>query len=212
MRRLILLAILGLTPVTQRDDPVLTNPDGSQPAPIDRIEEDWQIVVQTTDIPAAGPQITTTMCPGPLEDHPDVNFNLNYREGDQFRPGGLQIEVFDGPGRLANISARSESLATDNETISWTQSLSLSNGAVQFQIKSGQSNTWGTFGGDELSVAFTSSLSDLSGYKPDISIAKSGVGWQSDHVTSMTLVQVRYYSGTTLVTTDNTPRVIHPND
>jgi hypothetical protein len=206
MRRFIVLAILGLVPALgshaiHRDDPA-----------IDRIEEDWQLVIQSTDVPSAGPQITTTMCPGPLEDHPDVNFYLNYREGAQFFPGGLQIEVFEGQDTVTTTSSRNESLATDGETISWTQRLSLSAGTVAYQVQSGKSTTWGDFGAEDLSVAFTSSLTDLAGYSPDISISKSGVGWQSNHVTSMKLVQIRYYSGDTLVKTDSTARAVHPSD
>jgi hypothetical protein len=205
MRRLILFAILGFTPAVARNDPVATNS-----SPIDRIEEDWTIVIKNTDLPAAGPQLTTTMCPGPLEDHPDVNFNLNYREGSDFSAGGLQIEVFDGTDLLASTSSKTESLATSGETISWTQRLSLSGGVVTYRIQSGQSTTWGTFGGDDLAVSFTSSLTDLTGYQPSVSIDKSGVGWQANHVTSMMISQVRYYSGDTLVTTDSTSRTVHP--
>lgn len=205
MRRFLLLAWLGLIPAAApvaRDDP----------PPIDRVEEDWELVIRTTDVPAAGPQITTTMCPGPIEDHPDVNFNLNYREGGTFAAGGLQVEIFEGKDLLIAASARTEPLATENETITWTQKLTLSGGTVAYQVKSGRSTTWGDFGGDELSVTFASALSDLGSYSPDVSMNKSGVGWQSDHVASMKLVRVRYYSGDTLLRTDDTPRLLHPSD
>ena len=203
MRYCIVIAILGLVPALgshtiNRDNPA-----------IDRVEEDWQLVIQSTDVPSAGPQITTTMCPGPLQDHPDVNFNLNYRGGPQFLPGGLQIEVFDGQDVLTTTASRNEPLATDGETITWTQRLYLSAGTVSYQVQSGKSTTWGNFGTNELSVAFTSSLTDLTGYSPEISISKSGVGWQSNHVTSMQLIQARYYSGDTLIKTDSTARAVH---
>jgi len=177
---------------------------------IDGVEEDWEIVIKTTDVTAAGPQITTTMCPGPVEDHPDANFNLNYREGESFLAGGLQIEVFDGDQVLTTADARTESLQTDNETITWTQRLSVSDSTAYYLVKSGLSTTWGSFGGTELSVSFPTTLTDMSNYTPDVSTANSGVGWQSDHVSSMQLLQVRYYSGNTLVSTDSTPRTILP--
>jgi hypothetical protein len=179
-------------------------------ATIDRVEEDWELVIKTTDVPAAGPQITTTMCPGPIEDHPDANFNLNYREGDTFQPGGLQIEVFDGQSVIAKANSMSDSLQTDDETITWTQKLSISGGTATYCVKSGQSTTWGNFGGADLTVTFESTLADLSSYSPAVSVERSGIGWQSDHVSSMRLLQVRYYSGDTLVTTDSTPRTVHP--
>jgi hypothetical protein len=39
-------------------------------------------------------------------------------------------------------------------------------------------------------------------------VAQSGVGWQSNRVTEMTLVQVRYYRGGQLISTDNGPRSV----
>ena len=177
---------------------------------IDRVEEDWELVILTGDVDAAGPQITTTMCPGPIEDHPDANFNLNYREGETFKAGGLQIRVFDGNDVLATAASNDESLATDSETITWTQKLSISAGSVTYRIQSGNSTTWGGFGGDGLTVSFPSTLGDLSGYDPNVSLTKSGVGWQSDHVTSMKLTCIRYYSGDTLVSTDSAAKTVLP--
>lgn len=178
--------------------------------PIDRVEEDWELVVRSTDVLAAGPQITTTMCPGPVEDHPDVNFNLNYRELEAFSAGGLQIQVFDGRDHIAVASSRTEVLQTDNEKITWTQRLSLAGGSVAYEVRAGHSTTWGDFGGEDLSVSFASDLADLRGYKPEISRSKSAVSWQSDHVASMRLLEVRYFVGGNLVSTDSSPRTVIP--
>lgn len=177
--------------------------------PIDRVEEDWELVILTADVPTAGPQITTTMCPGPIEDHPDANFNLNYREGETFEAGGLQIEVFDGSNLVAVANSGTAPLNTDSETITWTQKLSIASGSVTYCVQSGHSTTWGDFGGDDLSVTFASTLDDLSGYSPSVSVSKSGIGWQSNHVRSMRLMRVRSYSGTTLVSTDATHRTVY---
>ena len=52
-------------------------------------------------------------------------------------------------------------------------------------------------------------LTDLSlTYSPDVSATKSGVSWESNFVTSMTLVQVRYYSNGLLVATDSVARPV----
>lgn len=201
MRHAILILILGLMPSSFASD---------DPPPIDRVEEDWELVIGSTDVPAAGPQLTTTMCPGPLEDHPDVNFNLNYRDGANFQAGGLQVEVFDGVDLVAAANSGSAQLQTDNETITWTQKLTIAGGTIQYQVQSGHSTTWGDFGGDDLTVSFGSALANLSEYSSEISLTKSGVGWQSDHVSSMRLIQVRFYSGDTLVKSEDTPRSVHP--
>ena len=63
--------------------------------------------------------------------------------------------------------------------------------------------------GGTLSVGYPSPTGTLDGYSPDLSVANSGVGWQSNLVTRMRLVQVRYYSGSHLVATDTTPRDVN---
>ena len=96
------------------------------------------------------------------------------------------------------------------ETITWTQRMSLSGGNLNYNVVNGQSTTWGKFGQGQgtLGVSMPSTLSDLGAYKPDYSVSKSGVSWQSNRVTSMTLLQVRYYSGGQLISTDSTSRTV----
>lgn len=202
MRRVFLALLLPLIPA-----PVARE---AATAPINRIEEDWELVIATTDVPAAGPQITTAMSPGPVQVHPDINFNLNYREGSSFRAGGLQIEVFENSNLTTSAEKGSATLNTDGETITWTQRLALYDGWLNYRIKQGHSQTWGDFGGWDLSVWFPSALGDLGDYSPQFSKSKSGVGWQADHVSSMKLLRVRYYSDDTLVRTDDTPLTIVP--
>jgi hypothetical protein len=48
----------------------------------------------------------------------------------------------------------------------------------------------------------------LSGYRPDASIAHSGPGWQSNRVSSMRMLRVRYYNAGQLVQVDETARTV----
>lgn len=180
--------------------------------PIDRVEEDWELVVEHPDVPAAGPQITTTMRPSSEVACPVVNFNLNYRDRPSFQPGGLQVQVWDGDLNAGLATDQTALLQTVDETISWTQRMTISAGTIEYEIRAGHSTTWGHFGGDALKVTFATGVSDLSGYRAETSLRKSGIGWQSDHVTSMKLMKVRYYSGETLVATEETPRSIGGNE
>ncbi len=185
------------------------------PAPsqtIDRVEEDWELVIARPDLPAAGPQITTTMRPAGLTSSPVINFNLNYRDRPQFQAGGLQIQGWNESNLLGLATEGHAPLATVNETITWTQRMTLSGGSLEYEVRSGHSTTWGDFGGDDLKVSFPSTASNLGEYDPTISAQKSGIGWQSDHVTSMKLVRVRYYSNGNLVSTDDAARVVHSLD
>lgn len=180
--------------------------------PIDRVEEDWVLVVNTPDTVDEGPQITTCMSPVGDNSTPFVAFDINYREYPTFQSGGMQLQVWsnDANNQVLSTSTQGTSLlATPGETISWTQQMSLSNGAIAYDISNGQSQTWGKFGqGNNLGVQFTTSLASLGGYSPNVSKAKSGVTWEANHVTSLTIVQVRYYSGGQLVSTDTNPRSV----
>src|SRR5262249_49506770 len=134
-------------------------------------------------------------------------FNLNYREYPSFSPGGLEVQSWSGDQLLSSTVRGTTQCSTSGETITWTQSIQLSSGAVNFAISSGRSTTWGKFGqGQQLNVggSFTTSLTSLSGYSPSTTVANSGVGWESNRVTSMTLLQVRYYAGGKLLSTDKT--------
>jgi hypothetical protein len=182
------------------------------PPPPDKVEEDWQLVIATPDPTNVGPQITTCMSPVSDNSTPFVAFDLNYRDFPSFQPGGMLVEVYDTQGNiLQSDSQGSDTLQTPNETITWTQRLHyLGGGSLLYKVLNGQSTTWGQFGVNQGldPVSFNASITSLSGYKPDTSVAKSGVTWQSNRVTSMTLLRVRYYSNGVLISTDNTPRSI----
>jgi hypothetical protein len=181
------------------------------PAPIvDQVQEDWTLVVATPDQSAVGPQITTCLSPVSDGSSAFVAFDMNYREFPRFAAGGLQVQVWSNKDILSTSSLGTALFATTNETVTWTQRMSLGGGKITYDIENGQSTTWGQFGqvDGDLAVSFDTTLSDLSRYSPDISASKSGASWQSNRVTSMTLVQVRYYSGGQLVATDTSPRPI----
>ena len=91
--------------------------------------------------------------------------------------------------------------------------MKLSGGNLNYNVVNGQSTTWGNFGEGQstLGVSIPSTISDLSSYKPDYSVSKSGVSWQANRVISMTLLKVRYYSGGLLISTDSTPRNVDLN-
>lgn len=182
------------------------------PLTTDRVEEDWRLIVATPDVDGVGPQITTSMCP--LADRsraPFVAFDLNYREYPSFSAGGYQAQVWSNDQLLQNSTGgKTDQLATANETITWTQRMSLSSGQVSYAIVSGSSTTWGNFG-QSVNVGFSTSLATLSGYDPSSSVSNSGASWQVNNVQELTLVTVRYYAGGVLLSTDSTARTIVSN-
>lgn len=175
-----------------------------------RVEEDWELVIGEPSPDEFGPQVTVCMAATSEAGAPYANFNLNYRDYPSFAAGGMQTQVWNGGQRTVNTSAQGDHVfRTAGETVTWTQALSLSNGVMTFRVSNGSSTTWGSFGSlADLAVAYYSSLADLSGYSPEWSIAESGVSWQANRVQSLRLVRVRYYAGSTLLSTDETVRSV----
>ena len=104
----------------------------------DRVEEDWRLVVASPDVDGVAPQITTSMCPvADRTQSPFVAFDLNYREYPTFTAGGYQAQVWSNDQLLQNSSGgKTDQFATANETITWTQRMSLANGQVQLRRSS----------------------------------------------------------------------------
>ena len=188
------------------------------PAGTTAVEEDWQAVIATPDPTNGGPQLLTVMSPnGDIRNTPYFLVNLNVRENTSTSPstvsmGGVQVQCWSGRTDLTggSVTQGTAQLNTPGETIAWTQRMALDSGTIGFSIKAGRSTTWGNFGPPGLTASFPSALTALTGYAPGFSASQSGVGWQKQNVTSMTLVQVRYYAGTTLLQTDTTARQVAP--
>ncbi len=186
----------------------LTSP---QAVLIDRIEEDWELVVDVPDTISEGPQITMVM----LADRDDYRktfaFNVNYRSHTDYRAGGLEVLAYDDEQVIDSANSKSNLLNTSGERITWTQVMDTSLVELRFGILRGDSQTWSTFGttsGGALSLSVTSPVSNLNGYDPTRSVEESGVGWQPNRVQSLRLLGVRYYSGGVLVGLDQTIRSV----
>ena len=182
-------------------------------ATANRIEEDWSVVVTSYDTDGVGPQITTSMSPVSDNSTPFVALDLNYREYPDFSAGGMQTQVWSGANLAGFATQGTGQLQNTNETITWTQRMTLGSGSVTYLVVNGTSKSFGQFGqayGLE-SVSFPTSVTSFAGYSPTTSIKNSGASWESNLVTSMTLTQVRYYSGSTLLATDSTQYSVNLN-
>ncbi len=179
----------------------------------DQVEEDWKVVIASPNPDEIGPQLTTCMSPVSDGSTPFFALDLNYRDYPSYRAGGIEAEVNSNiDGSVLDYSTQGDGvLQTTNEPITWTQRMSLSGGKASYTIVNGQSTTWGSFGqGYGLDpISFSTAVASLGSYSPATSVAKSGVGWQSNRVSQMTLVQVRYYSAGKLISTDTTSRSVN---
>lgn len=178
----------------------------------DAIEEDWVLVIANPNPLEVGPQITTVMSPVADASAPRIAFDLNYREFPSFSPGGMQVQVWSN-GEVGGIAGQGGGLfSTANEVVTWTQQMSISNGTLLYDVGRGQSTTWGNFGqGDNLHVSVPTNLTSMAAYQPQVSANRSGASWQANHVSTLTLKQVRYLANGQIIWTDTNPRVIVDN-
>lgn len=184
---------------------------------ITRIEEDWELVIEVPEADQEAPQITTVISPSLDLDGIHGVFEINHATQPTYSNGGLQLQVWNGEDLFDYRRARaSVLLRTSNEKVTWTSSMSLLHSLnwLRFEISNGQSTTWGTFGNNsELRRGTASYLNRLNSYSPETSVENSRVGFASNRVKKLTLKKVRYYADTTLVSTDETERVVfEPND
>jgi hypothetical protein len=177
--------------------------------PVWQVIEDWELVVASPDNGISGPQVTCTISPLGNLSGQYATFDLNHRASPSFAAGGMHLHLWEGETRLGTLSRQSGMvLSTANETLTWKTIMSVDAGVLIFDIDSGVSTTWGSFGSTILSSAVTT-LTNLDQYSPDVSVAHSGIGFASNRVTSLKLKRVTYRRVSGATTVDETERVLH---
>lgn len=170
------------------------------------VEEHWELQLSQPDSERSAPQVTMVMSPKNGVDGAHFLFTLNHVTMPQYQPGGMQVQAWDG-GTFSEekVGNNSAALQNSNETVRWTQKLSLHDGALTFQVANGESDTWNTFGGDDLSVSVQSSLGALNSYRPSVSLSESQVGYAENRVTSLTLTKLVWVTEDGVVHEQNAP-------
>ncbi|TWT99137.1 hypothetical protein Pla108_00700 [Botrimarina colliarenosi] len=158
------------------------------------IEEHWTLSVGGPDALRSAPQVSMVMSPaGGTDDHFFL-VSLNHWSYPDFAAGGVQTQHWHGDTcRSVANSPSHQALDTDEETVGWTQRLSLSDGQLVFEVVNGESASWGAFGGDgSLRVSSPTELSRLNDYKPATSLTESGIGYAGNRVSSLVLQKLRW--------------------
>ena len=186
--------------------------EGDEPArTIVRVEEDWELVVAAPDANSISPQITCAISPTHDNYSTHATFQLNHQSQPDFAAGGLALQTWSHEIPVTTHKfPRNEVMTTPNETVRWTQTMTLSDGELKFQIVDGRSATWDSFGDQgHLSTVVTTDLTNLNGYTPTLSVKNSGVGYAANRVTSLVLKRVRAITASGDVLQDSTERVVH---
>lgn len=175
-----------------------------------RVEEHWELRIATPDPGNNAPQATCVMSPvGDIRGLHAV-FEINQRTQPAFSPGGFQLQLWNGDAPWACVEAGlTEPLGHTDETVTWTQVMEIANGVLRFSVSGGQSTTWGSFGGNDLTIEVPTELANLNQYDPLVSVHHSAVGFAANRVKSLSLKRVRIVSATGEVAEDATVHVVH---
>ena len=116
---------------------------------------------------------------------------LNHATVPDYAPGGVQVQLWDGEELVNSQSVHDgEALDQSEEVVRWVQRMTLGDGHLSFQVRDGESQTWGEFGGDDLKVSTSTSLTALNSYRPSVSLSESQVGYAENRVISLTLTKL----------------------
>ena len=169
----------------------LAAPAWAESSRIVHLEEHWELRLGQPDPDRSAPQTTMVMSPDGGLDGVHFLFTLNHVSMPDYKPGGMQVQAWGGGELVADSVAEEVGvLSHASDVVRWVQRLTLEDGSLSFQILNGEAESWGTFGGDDLSLNVATSLSSLNGYKPGISITESQVSYAENRVESLTLTKL----------------------
>jgi hypothetical protein len=159
------------------------------------IEEHWELSLGQPDNDSSAPQVSMVMSPtGHLSGQYFV-FTINHHSVPDWIPGGLQVQYWNGEDTVeSKVGPQEGTLHHAEEIITWVQRTELSDGQLNFQIKSGTSDSWGAFGdAGHLKFGVETDLTNLNGYRPGLSIEGSGVSFGGNRVRHLTLTKLRWF-------------------
>lgn len=177
---------------------------------IDRVEEDWELVIREPSLEDEAPQVLNVISPNGTQDNDFFVFEINHVTQPDYHAGGLQLQHWNGETVQSwTPVSDTDRLKYANETITYTLRLRLIGGYLFASVRNGESQTWGEFGGDPLKISYPAYQLGLNSYSTANSVAKSRVGFASYRVGRFVLKEVRYYSNGNLAATDTTDYVVH---
>lgn len=174
---------------------------------VTKVCESWEVTVGQPNTVRNAPQVTMIMSPHPDLENDYFSFLLNFRCEPDYSPGGMQLLHLKGTEVVDHRDGPcDEMLHHDSETVSWRQSLSIENGALQFDVDEGDSESWGSFGGQGyLRQSVATSLTNLNGYRPRVSLTESGIGFAGNRVESLRLMRLEWHLSDDRVVTFTAP-------
>lgn len=178
--------------------------------PYVRIEQDWELVLNTPDLSFPSPQIVIPMKSWPASQK-TAYFLINHHDYPTFQAGGGQIQLWNDGVQLATKSFEGPTLIRDGEVVTWTQYLERKDGKLKFGLSAVQGEAWGTNTADTLGgpIEMTDSITQFVAYESSFSTENAVITFGDERVQSLKLVAVRKYKPTGQVDTEG-PRDVYP--
>lgn len=158
-----------------------------------RVEQDWELVLNTPDLSFPSPQIVIPMKTRP-ESAKTAFFLVNHHDFPSFQAGGGQIQLWQGDLQQVKSFA-GPTLIRDGEVVTWTQYLERKDGKLNFGLSAVAGDAWGTNTADTLGgpVSFSDSNPWLTDYDSSYSVDNTVIMFGDGRVHSLKLLQVRKY-------------------
>lgn len=173
------------------------------------MEEDWELVLNEPGAEQDSPQFSTVMSPNGGTSGTFIQVNWNYREEPMFASGGAEVALYQGGLTKKRATFSAGALSQSAETVAWTSVLKVDGTELSYWVASGNSSSWGSFGGSSMTVKHPSLLSHLNNYSKSVSAANSGITYGANRVNKLVLKRVRKFGANGLISTDETPVVVY---
>jgi hypothetical protein len=177
-----------------------------------RIEEDWELVLNTPDLSFPAPQIVVMMKPA-VNSPKTALFLVNHHDTPAFNAGGGQIQIWDQDVLRTYKSFQGPTLIRVGERVTWTQYMERSGGKFAFGLSAVSGDAWGTNTASDLGgpISFSDIKPVFDGYSAQNSVENATITFGADRIHSLKLLQVRKYpSDGTPVEVDTTQHLIYP--
>jgi len=184
---------------------LIAAPAGAQTKVV-MVEEHWELQLGQPDPDTSAPQASMVMSPTDDSEGVFFMFTLNHQNSPDYEPGGMQIQIWNGT-ELVDCGTGNESgtLSNSAEAVSWVQRIELNEGELTFGIHDGASETWGAFGGSDLSLSTPTNLTCLNAYRPAVSLTESQIGYAENRVVSLVLTKLVWMTDDGVVHEQNAP-------
>lgn len=174
-----------------------------------RVEQDWELILNTPDLSFPSPQIVIPMKTRPLSNK-TAFFLVNHHDFPSFQAGGGQIQLWQDDVQVVK-SFEGPTLIRDGEVVTWTQYLERKDGKLNFGLSAVAGEAWGTNTAETLGgpVSFTDSNPQITDYDSSYSVDNVVIMFGDGRVHSLKLLAVRKYKSDGSVETE-AERTVYP--